>query len=231
LFEKFPIECDFSVFSLFIYDLLKALTDKAVLFLCRTMRKNTDSSTNAIPCSTDDVNYHLTSQGLHYIVGASLQKQIRMAKRYPKNARLQRMKECILSKLAAVGSPPIVDNTDAKFWTFLMNRKALIFANDTAFPFFLHLGKILINCEVVDGVPHQKVMDAVCANATMLNIWDSSIGNSLQEEESFALLTKVVRAVTNTYGRGVMLRRMNARNASVKANKATLAITHRASVT
>ena len=146
---------------------------------------------------------------------------------------MQNIKQCIVEKFANVGGMEVgsLSEKDPKYWTALLNRKSLLFVNDNALPFFIDLCKLLQLVERVDGsVPHAAVMEKVVETNHLTMKWDSIVENSLSEFESFRFMSKVIRSVANTYGKGVMLRRMNARARTSNANKATLAISHRAGV-
>lgn len=75
---------------------------------------------------------------------------------------------------------------------------------------------------------HEHVMERVVASPYILQRWCVIIDSDLDDDESIDLLIKVVRACTNTFGRGVLLMRMNQRSRKGKGNKSTLSVSHRA---
>jgi len=142
---------------------------------------------------------------------------------------MRNIKECILLKFAKVGGPSVADKKNPQYWTSLLNRKSLFFLHEGALPFFVELCKLVQKIESRDGkISHDKVMESIVETRILTTLWDSTVDNSLSEEESFNFMRKVVKSLTNTFGKGMMLRRMNALAKSGRGNKTALAISHRA---
>jgi len=58
-------------------------------------------------------------------------------------------------------------------------------------------------------------------------LWDCIVDNCLSEE-SFNFMVKVLKSMTNTFGKWMTLRRMNNKAKSGRGNKTSLAVNHRA---
>lgn len=168
-------------------------------------------------------------QVVHHVAGSCLRAHFRNAYLHPSNEYMKNVKECILVKFAMVGPPSIIDKKNPKYWTSLLNRKSLLFLHDSALPFFIAVCKLLQTLETPDGsLVHDKVMDAVVSSPVITTLWDSIVDNFLKDDDSFRFMVQVIRSLTNTFGKGVMLRRMNAKARSGKGNKTALAPSMRA---
>jgi len=139
------------------------------------------------------------------------------------------VKECILEKFATVGHTNVTNRRSVKYWTSLMNRKSLLFLHERNLPFFIAVSKLLQSLESGDGsLHHARVMDAVTGTPAITALWDSIVDTSLSDDDSFRFMTQVIRSLTNTFGKGVMMRRMNAKAKTAKGNKTALAPSFRA---
>ena len=193
-----------------------------VIILCKSMQST------VIKCTGKDLTQrgdtaNKSAQLIHHIVGFALYRTISHAKRYPKNEKLQRMRDCILSKFTGKGAPPVIDSKNKAYWTHILNRKCLVFVNDKAFPFFLKLGSVLIASEERDGsVLLEKVCKTVVSDPHFLVMWDAIVDSALEESESLDLLVRVVKIIAGTYGRGSMLKRMNVITQSKAPRKKTV---------
>lgn len=160
--------------------------------------------------------------------GACLRAHFRNAF-IPKNEYMKNVKQCVLTEFAVIGRPSVIEKKSPQYWTSLLNRNSLLFLNDSALPFFVAVSKLLQSLGTPDGcLKHDKVMDAVVANPSIVTLWDAVVENSMSDGDSFRFMTQVIRSLTNTYGKGVMQRRMNAKARSGKGNKTTLTPSMRA---
>lgn len=168
-------------------------------------------------------------QLVHHVCGACLRAHLRNAYTYPKNQYMRNVRDCILEKFGQIGQPSVLDKKSPKYWTSLLNRKSLIFLHESALPFFIALAKLLQSLETPEGTPlHSTVMEAVVSNAALTTLWDATVGNSLSDDESFRFMTQVIKSLGNSFGKGTMLRRMNAKAKTGQANKTSLAPSFRA---
>lgn len=142
---------------------------------------------------------------------------------------MRNVKECILLKFARIGGPSVADKKNPQYWTSLLNQKSLFFLHEEALPFFVELCKLLQKLETADGtLNHATVMENIVETRCLTIMWDCIVDNCLSEEESFNFMVKVVKSMTNTFGKGMTLRRMNNKAKSGKGNKTSLAVSHRA---
>jgi len=179
--------------------------------------------------SKDDFNHLRTKQVVHYISGSCMKGIVRHAYTHRNSKKLQRRKLCVINRFGAFGQSVPSDPSDSSYWTSILNRKSLFFVGEDKLPFFLHIASIIQSLEKPDGsLGHEVVMEKVSGDMIALSLWSEIIDTELDDEESFDLLVKVVRSLTNTYGRGTLLRRMNHRWKTGKGNKGTVSVSHRA---
>ncbi|XP_034236667.1 uncharacterized protein LOC117642521 [Thrips palmi] len=205
-----------------IFIFIKKVMDSTFITMCAKIRGSDLLSTKHL--SKDDFNHHLSQQLVHHVSGSCLRAHFRNAYTYPKNRYMRNVRDCILEKFGQIGHPSVMDKKSPKYWTSLLNKKSLFFLHESALPFFIELSKILQSLETRQGTPlHKDVMEVVVSNAAMTTLWDATVGNSLSDEESFRFMTQVIKSLGNRFGKGVMLRRMNAKAKTGKANKTSLA--------
>ena len=93
--------CTMDSFSLFLFDLLWELIDCCILFVCKSMREMLPDS--RVGTAKSDANHIITHQVIYHVAGFALYHHVRHAKKYPKNQKLVRMRECILRKFVQEG--------------------------------------------------------------------------------------------------------------------------------
>lgn len=168
-------------------------------------------------------------QVVHHVSGSCLRAHFRNAYTYPKNQYMRNVRDCILEKFGKIGQPLAVEKKSPRYWTSLLNRKSLIFLHESALPFFIAVAKLLQSLETPSGTPlHSTVMDAVVSNTAITTLWDSTVENFLSDDDSFRFMSQVIKSLGNSFGKGVMLRRMNAEARTGKVNKTSLAPSFRA---
>lgn len=204
-----PLQLNEVVLCSFLLTFLRRLANSALAAIFAGMSGSREGVQKTL--STDNFNSIRGLRMVHFIAGSTMRSIIRHSYTFPKSKKHKRRSACVLKKFGCIGEPNAGQPSDKSFWTSTINRKSLFFVREENLPFFVELASLLQQTEKFDGsLGHEEVMDKVVDQPTLLQKWAKIVHCELSDDEAFSFLEQTVRLFTNTYGRGVLLRRMNA---------------------
>ena len=225
--------CDKEVAWPFLSQFCKSVGCKALSEILRKIKVSSQSSNSKeIARSTDNYDLKFNQQTVHMISGAIVRGYIRKSYSFKHNAKLQRFKDVLLSRVASMGTQAVSDPDNLSLWTSTINRKSLIFVHTTSLPFFVEVVKLIQKVEKADGsIHHDRVRENVYKATNIMDMWDGMIQDSLSHKESEELMFGLIKSLTNTCGRGVLLKHTNMAFVKAKGKKALNSCGHRATLT
>jgi len=107
--------CDMTLFSLSIFDLLSKVIEYCCLHIFSKALSSLPVTQAGGMFVKGDAGNVLTHQLIHHVAGFALFHHVSHARKYPKNKRLQRMKNCILSNMVKTGLPPVLSDKEEAY--------------------------------------------------------------------------------------------------------------------
>jgi len=158
----------------------------------------------------DNLNSIDFQQTIHYIGGSTVKSLLRKAQKGLGTEAWSEIYDCMNKKfVVGLGLPG--PGGDIEAFTDSMDRGGLKHINDKMWSFLIALSGILKEKEGDDGgILHEDVFAHVIKDDVMMFLWNDITEGFLKEDVDVLLLKKFCEFFTNTWLRGVILRRKNA---------------------
>ncbi|KAK3916889.1 Bifunctional cis-abienol synthase, chloroplastic [Frankliniella fusca] len=208
------------VFDSVLAEFVFTFADTLVINISRRLRDaSTDSALRKVVFDEEE------RKTIYYIGGHICHAFKEMGYKYPKSKKWKTIVEIVQAKIMETRTIDELTEQEKKDRdrTEKKDRGGLIKVNGKMQKFLLSAAEIIACFEESDGsLPIDQILEKVAEGKPKYE-WDSVVGNAMDETLSFSLMVGVVRSLINTYGKGIVYRRMNAMN----KNKATASLTLR----
>jgi len=149
-------------------------------------------------------------QTIHYVGGSTMHGFKKKGKAYSGNQEWQQILVVIDTKIDSA-SPDVQPPSDAdREWTDDVDRGGLLIIGAKCMEVFMGIAAVVSTEIKADGsVPHEKVLDRVYSSPVPV-LWDNMVAcEEMSESLSLRFMNGVVKNFSQTYGRGLMRKKLN----------------------